>query len=406
MKMETPASTPHIGPPPLPSFEPLEFRGEGKEYFRIWIVNFFLTILTLGFYTPWARVRTRRYFYRNTRLAGHGFDYTADPRKLLLGYLIVATFMVAYFLGEWISIFLSLGALFVFFALAPWIRWKSARFRAANSSYRHLRMRFSGSCGEAYRVFLGLPLLAMLTFGLLYPLSMFRQRQYYLENLRYGGAEPRFAGRLTYFFAVVLGIGGAAFVLGFVLMFSVFFAGSSMVFSSMMQERSAPVEVGQPEAGGDFDPNPALEAEEAEEAEEDEDDSPFSFDSGAFERMAMAGVGGFYALIGLAALLIHVLLLNHSWSHFTLMTRAGEVSFRCRLHPGRYLWIVVSNLVLTILTLGVFMPFAKVRAHRYRISRMACWGASLLESEEGSVAESVGATGESASDWLDVEFGL
>ncbi|MEX2579203.1 MAG: YjgN family protein [Verrucomicrobiales bacterium] len=396
--MEIPASIPHVGPPPLPPFEPLEFRGEGKEYFRIWIVNFFLTILTLGFYTPWARVRTRRYFYRNTRLAGHGFDYTADPRKLLLGYLIVAAFMVAYFFGEWISIFLSLGALFVFFALAPWIRWKSARFRAANSSYRHLRLRFSGSCGEAYRVFLGLPLLAMLTLGLLYPLAMFRQRQYYLENLRYGGAEPGFAGRRAYFFAVVLGIGGTAFVLGSVLMVAAFAAGTSMISSSMTEERPVPAEVGQLEAGGDFDPNPGPEAEE--------DDLPDPLDTGAFERVLLAAMGGFYALLGLAAVLIHALLLNHSWSRFTLTTRAGVVSFRCQLHPGRYLWIVASNLALTILTLGVFMPFAKVRAHRYRISRMACCGASLLESEEGSVAESVGATGESASDWLDVEFGL
>jgi len=405
METEPPALPPNDAPPPLPSFEPLEFRGKGKEYFRIWIVNFFLTILTLGFYTPWARVRTRRYFYRNTRLAGHGFDYTADPRKLLLGYLIVAVFLLAYFFGEWISVFLSLGSLFLFLALAPWIRWKSARFRAANSSYRHVRLRFSGTHGEAYRVFLGLPLLAACTFWLLYPLVMFRQRQYYFENIRYGAAEPRFSGRQNYFFAVVLGIGGTAFVVGIVLIFVVSFAGVAATFSSSEDNLRRLAEVGQPETAADAESNRIAEGDEEDEGIE-EDEDPFPGAPGAFEWILLAGMGGFYALTGAAGLLIHALLLNHSWSHFTLVTRSGEVAFRCQLHPGRYLWIVMSNLVLILLTLGVFLPFAKVRAHCYRISCMACRGGSLLESEEGSVEESVGATGESASDWLDVEFGL
>ena len=36
---------------------PLEFRGNGYEYFRIWIVNILLTIMTLGIYSAWAKVR-------------------------------------------------------------------------------------------------------------------------------------------------------------------------------------------------------------------------------------------------------------------------------------------------------------------------------------------------------------
>jgi len=45
------------------------FTGKGGEYFRIWIVNICLTILTLGIYSAWATVRTRRYFIRE-HLAG------------------------------------------------------------------------------------------------------------------------------------------------------------------------------------------------------------------------------------------------------------------------------------------------------------------------------------------------
>lgn len=32
---------------------PLHFAGSGQEFFRIWIVNLFLTIITLGIYNAW-----------------------------------------------------------------------------------------------------------------------------------------------------------------------------------------------------------------------------------------------------------------------------------------------------------------------------------------------------------------
>ncbi|MCS6766168.1 MAG: DUF898 domain-containing protein, partial [Candidatus Protistobacter heckmanni] len=35
---------------------PLRFTGSGAEYFRIWIVNLSLSVLTLGIYSAWAKV--------------------------------------------------------------------------------------------------------------------------------------------------------------------------------------------------------------------------------------------------------------------------------------------------------------------------------------------------------------
>jgi hypothetical protein len=49
---------------------PLRFTGSGSEYFRIWIVNSLLLVLTLGLYMPWARVRKLRYVYGNTVVQG------------------------------------------------------------------------------------------------------------------------------------------------------------------------------------------------------------------------------------------------------------------------------------------------------------------------------------------------
>ncbi|MDH4174015.1 MAG: YjgN family protein, partial [Betaproteobacteria bacterium] len=37
-----------------------EFTGSAREYFRIWIVNLFFTLITLGIYSAWAKVRKKR----------------------------------------------------------------------------------------------------------------------------------------------------------------------------------------------------------------------------------------------------------------------------------------------------------------------------------------------------------
>jgi hypothetical protein len=55
-ELETPA-----GPEPSgPIVYPVRFTGSGGEYFRIWIVNLLLSIVTLGIYSAWATVRNRR----------------------------------------------------------------------------------------------------------------------------------------------------------------------------------------------------------------------------------------------------------------------------------------------------------------------------------------------------------
>jgi uncharacterized membrane protein YjgN (DUF898 family) len=66
----------------------LQFTGQAGEYFRIWIVNLCLTVITLGFYSPWAKVRRKRYFYGSTLLDGAAFEYTGNPVAILKGRLL------------------------------------------------------------------------------------------------------------------------------------------------------------------------------------------------------------------------------------------------------------------------------------------------------------------------------
>ena len=98
-----------------------EFRGSAREWFGIWIVNLLLSIVTLGIYSAWAKVRTKRYFNGNTKLAGHSFDYHANPVAILKGRIIVVVVLVVLNLLSQINPLLAIGVL-VFYAIAlPWV---------------------------------------------------------------------------------------------------------------------------------------------------------------------------------------------------------------------------------------------------------------------------------------------
>ena len=130
---------------------PLEFSGRGGEYFRVWIVNVLLSIVTLGLYTPWARRRTVQYFYGHTLVADSPLDFTAPQRKMVTGFVLLVLLTLAYNIavdtGQDTAVALLLlgGAV-----LAPYL-WASAmRFRLGNTRWRGLRLRFAASWREVY----------------------------------------------------------------------------------------------------------------------------------------------------------------------------------------------------------------------------------------------------------------
>lgn len=203
---------------------PFEFSGSGLEYFKIWLVNTILSILTLGIYSAWAKVRRKKYIYGSARLNGAGFEYLADPVKILKGRLIALAFLVCYStlteLFPLISLFFSLG----FMAIVPWIVVRALAFNARNSALRNIRFGFSGSTLDAAKTFVLWPMLVPLTLGILAPYVYWRQRKFIVENHRYGSTRFAFSATardyyrlfLSAFVPLILGLGlvvAAAWVL-------------------------------------------------------------------------------------------------------------------------------------------------------------------------------------------------
>src|SRR5262245_7882986 len=163
-----------------------EFTGSAGEYFRIWIVNLFFTLVTLGIYSAWAKVRKKKYFYGSTRFDGETFDYFGRPVAILKGRIVAFIAFVTYALvGE-----LYPESHYVFWAVAilvlPWLVVRALTFNARNSAHRGLRFHFSGTPKRAAGVYIGSLALAVVTAGLAYPLFIKRQKEFVVSSHAFG----------------------------------------------------------------------------------------------------------------------------------------------------------------------------------------------------------------------------
>ena len=202
---------------------PFVFRGKGGEYFKIWLVNVVLTILTLGIYSAWAKVRHKKYIYGSAQLNGAGFEYLADPVKILKGRMIAGGFLVLY--STLSNLFPQIGLIFslALFAAVPWIVVRALAFNARNSALRNIRFGFSGKVKDAAKVFVLWPILVPLTLGILAPYTYYRQRKFIAENSSYGTTRFAFTATARDYYRLflsasvplIIGVGLVAFVVFF-----------------------------------------------------------------------------------------------------------------------------------------------------------------------------------------------
>ncbi|UTZ22321.1 YjgN family protein [Vibrio campbellii] len=133
----------------------ISFKGRGEEFFGIWIVNVLLSVVTLGIYSAWAKVRTKRYFYGNTYIDGDNFEYHAEPMQILKGRLVALAIILVWGIANSFIPQLALVLLPLFYVALPWLLWSNARFDSAMTSYRNVHFSFNSSLKDAYITILG-----------------------------------------------------------------------------------------------------------------------------------------------------------------------------------------------------------------------------------------------------------
>ncbi len=346
---------------------PFEFRGSGGEYFRIWIVNLALTILTLGIYGAWAKVRTRRYFNGSTYVAGHAFDYHASPLRILLGRAIAVVLLIGYSLSSVFPIALLVWLL-VFVGGLPWLINSSLRFNARYTSYRNVRFGFTGSYFGALKAFVLWPIFGTI-LPFFWPLAHRARNYFYVDHHTYGGRSFSCSYEGWEIYKIYL-IGWALFI---AIAVASVYVGLNIV--DLEQLRS------------DF-----------ETAEQNPEELP----TGLF--------GLFVALYVFALLTFLVVGTYIRTMAFNLAIDNTQIDGKhwldAKLNPFTMVWITLSNLVLIFVTFGIFYPWARVRVARYTSSNLTLYASGGLDNYMTEIAQEQSAIGEEVAGFFDVDIGL
>ncbi len=331
------------------------FNGTARDYFGIWIVNTMLKIVTVGFYTAWAKVRRRRFFYGSTILNGEPFDYLADPMVLFKGWLIAAAAFVLYGISTKVSPALSMAIGLIVFIVFPWLVVRSRVFNSANSSYRNIRFGFRRNYRQAYEVFAWLGILSILSFGLVIPYMIFRQKKFLVENSTYGATPFTFSASAKEFYLVAARV-ALCFAVIFGLIFLLVGVQGAAAFAA-------------PKGGG------------------------------ALKGLALVPILAFPLVYFLLVVYAQTEMANLVWNS----TRLGGHRFRSTLRTGDMALLFVTNALAIIFSLGLLMPWATVRLARYRFAHLQLLSTGGLDDLHAwGDGPGGGAAGEEISDLFDM----
>ena len=342
---------------------PFSFSGTGSEYFRIWIVNLLLSIVTLGIYSAWAKVRRLKYFYGNTTVANSSFEYHGNPVAILKGRFVAVVLIIAYNLAVKSSGIVALVMIVAVAFAMPWLVWKSLQFKLYNSSYRGIRFGFRGSLKQAYIVYLLLPLLSGISFFLAAPFAHQRLKRFQHQESRFGATHFSFDATVGAFYKRYL-MFFAIWLAGFIVI-ALLFGGA--LFSLIM--------------GGGMNRDAAGTA-------------------GTFTVFAF--VFAMYVWMFLVFPIFATLIQNLIWNN----TRLGLHHFQSDMKWSRVSFIAITNIIGIICTLGLFLPFAQIRYMKYRVEAMTLIPDGNLDNFVAATQAQAGATGEGLTDLLDFDLSL
>jgi uncharacterized membrane protein YjgN (DUF898 family) len=413
---------------------PVVFNGTAREYFGIWIVNLLLSLITLGIYSAWAKVRRKKYFYNNTLIANVGFDYHANPIGILKGRIIAFIFFLGYAFSQNIHPYLPATFMLVFFIALPWLVIRATVFNARNTSHRGLRFDFDGTLSQAVKTFILFPLLTVFSLGLAAPYASWQKNKFLMNSHKFGTSHFDMQAKIKAFYLVYLKLAGILIVLSILFSVLVFTIGKdSLPFLTpqppavlgLTDTTTQPVITAEQEAAeaiqeitddglleeqAELTPDePNLDADLPADNNEGINDPDRDEADKKLEEM-MKNPGARWAIFaGIVAYLLFIFIFvsyfqarigNLVWNS----TRLDNIGFESSLRGRDLLWLYFSNLLAIMLTFGLATPWAQIRAVRYRASKLALVGDIDFDQFVGDKKAEAKAMGEEIADMFDIDL--
>jgi uncharacterized membrane protein YjgN (DUF898 family) len=341
------------------------FTGSGWELFKIHILNYLFTLLTLGVYAFWAKVKVRKYLWGNTVVLGENLEYTGTGGELFKSFLIVMLLGVLgtaafYACSLLFPIASSLVLVIVLVPVGYFASYQTLRYRLTRTRWRGIRGNMDGSALGYAAAGAGYSLLAVLTLFIGMPLKTARLTAKRLNASFFGSRRLAFSGRAGALFAAWM---------KFYVLLLVFGAGAALAFHALGIDQW-------------------LETVE-------EDSIPFAL--GAF-----ASVFGVLLLMGLLTIAYRAAVVRWLFGNLAF----GDMRFAAKGYTAWSLFkLLAGNVLLLAFTLGIAYPWTEIRSLRFLLSSIRYSGdPQLRELLQNTLPER--SRGEGLLDALDMDLAI
>lgn len=321
----------------------------------ICLLNILLIVVTLGIYWFWARSEYRRRMWQMVRVNGEPLEYTGTGWELFVGYLKIFFFILLPAVAVIVAAQLLLGpqhpaavllilVLYVAFAFLFFAGiYRANRYILTRTRWRGIAFGLEkGAIGYAWlSIWSGF--LTGLTLFWLYPWRATALRRRLTNAMRFGSLPFRFEGSSGPIYG--------PFALVWLILVPGF-GGLSIILRTIMQA--------------------AIHAEGGQSAELE----------AAKAAAAQFGPAIYGAFILVA---VPLLIVGLSWLEvrklnvFAKATKASGLTGDLEAHAGSYIWLIVSNSLIILFSLGILRPVAQARRLRYLASRFSFTGSADLD---------------------------
>lgn len=194
-----------VPPPAIGGSRRARFMGSGATLFGIHIVNMFLTLLTLGVYVFWGKVRVRRYLWSETEFEGDRFAFHGTGGEMLVGFLKALVFIIPITVlnvlpdvlpvSELVRGVMLLGVYVLAGIFVPMAMIGARRYRLSRTSWRGIRFSLRAGTKDFVRLWGWNTFLVVLSLGLFYPVYITRRYEFMTRNMWFGSQRFGFDGR-------------------------------------------------------------------------------------------------------------------------------------------------------------------------------------------------------------------
>lgn len=181
----------------------LKFNGDHSQLIGLRIINNLLTVLTLGFYYPWARASYLKYIYGETEFMNTSFIFHGTGKEMFIGFIKAIGLLMGLYILLLLCVFskivvlMVVGILLFYIAillLIPIAIHGSNKYRLSRTSWRGIHFGYRGNLGEFIKLYLLEGFLTIVTFGIYSAWMEVKITRYIRENTRFGNIEFKFEG--------------------------------------------------------------------------------------------------------------------------------------------------------------------------------------------------------------------